>query len=288
MARARGGSGEAAKLRRQVAALEREREQLFARLTAVERERAGLADTLPIAAHQLLSPVQALLLWSDALATRARGDDAPATTWLLEHAAKMRRQLERVDALMRAAIEICRSQLEDSDRPRVTCDLVASVHAVVASHADEAAQAGCDLRVDAPPSVVGAWDANKLRFILAGLVSNAVRHAPGAPIRIEVVDGGTRATVRVCDGGPGFAAEDAERLFQPFARAGTTTVEGFGLGLWIVRELTRALGGRVSAEGRPGGGAVFTVVLRKSAHVASTRRARRGTRRRASSKELRP
>lgn len=273
-------------LRRSVADLERERLELFARLTAVERERAGLAGTLPIAAHQLLSPVQTLLLWCDAIVTRATRDQPVSKSWLVMHAARMRRQLERISALMHAAIEIWRAELGDPDAPQPSCDLVALVRAVAAAHAEDAAEAGCTITVDAPETLVGPWDPNPLPFIVAGLLSNAVKHGGGSPVRVELLDGHTRATLRVSDEGPGLGAVDAERIFHPFERAGSA--DGFGLGLWIVRELTRSLGGSVTAGADDGRGARFTVVLRKSAHVASARRGRLRRARAARSKELRP
>src|SRR5262245_4020562 len=148
---------ELAQLRRQLATLERERQELFEWLRAIERERVSLADTLPIAAHQVLGPVQALLLWSDMLKSVAAGDAPVSKRWLVEHAAKMRRTLERVDALMRAAIEIWRGQLRDVV-PQTEADLASLVRKSVASHADEAKHAGCTISVTAPATLVGPWD----------------------------------------------------------------------------------------------------------------------------------
>jgi len=274
---------EMAQLRAQLASLERERQQLFEWVSSVERERAALATTLPMAAHQLLAPLQAMLLGTDVLGTRARSEEPVPRAWLLEHADKMRRQLERLDALMRAAIEIWRGELRDLE-PRGEADLVDSVRTVVAAHADEADAVGCRVTVTAPPSLVGPWDANKLRFVVAGLVSNAIKHGRGAPVQIDLVDGGTRVTLRVSDAGPGFSAEAAAQLFRPFSRIGDA--EGFGLGLWIVHQLTVALGGTITAAAVPGKGAVFTVVLRKSVHAASARRRPRRGVGRARKKEL--
>jgi signal transduction histidine kinase len=275
MGRERSVDRELAHLRQQLATLERERQELFEWLRAIERERVSLADTLPIAAHQVLGPVQALLLWSDMLKSVAAADAPVSKPWLREHATKMRRTLERVDALMRAAIELWRGQLRDVV-PQTESDLATIVRSVVAQHSEEAAHAGATITLKVPAQIIGPWDANKLRFIVAGLVTNAIKHGGGSPIHVEVVDGGTRATLRVSDEGPGFAPDTAAQLFRPFSRQGAG--EGFGLGLWIVRELAKALGGSVRARGAPGRGAVFTVTLRKSAHAASARRARRRSR----------
>jgi signal transduction histidine kinase len=65
--------------------------------------------------------------------------------------------------------------------------------------------------------------------------------------------------VTIADEGPGIAAEDAERIFEPFERAHSK--EGTGLGLAISRRLARSLGGDVTLDSEPGEGARFTLTL---------------------------
>jgi two-component system, OmpR family, sensor histidine kinase KdpD len=66
--------------------------------------------------------------------------------------------------------------------------------------------------------------------------------------------------VRVVDHGPGVAAHDRERIFEPFQR-GRAAGEGAGLGLAIARGFAEANGARVWAESRPGQGATFVLEL---------------------------
>ena len=64
------------------------------------------------------------------------------------------------------------------------------------------------------------------------------------------------------DGGPGIPADAQERIFRRFERVkGERAQAGFGLGLYIVRELVEAHGGRIHVESSPGEGAHFTVEL---------------------------
>lgn len=98
----------------------------------------------------------------------------------------------------------------------------------------------------------------QMEIVLHNLVRNAVDAiTSGAGTRREIrlsagLDGG-QLELRVEDSGPGFAAEVAARLFEPFA---TTKADGMGLGLAISRYVVEAHGGRMRVEPLPAGCAV--------------------------------
>ena len=97
--------------------------------------------------------------------------------------------------------------------------------------------------------------------IVSNLISNAFKYGSGAPIEIIVEADGATARLLVRDGGPGIAPEDQARIFHRFERAAASHTSGFGLGLWIVRESARALGGRVKLVSAVGKGSTFTLTL---------------------------
>lgn len=108
-------------------------------------------------------------------------------------------------------------------------------------------------------------DAGLLERVMVNLLDNAVRHTPqGGSIAISWRVDGERLLVTVADGGPGIAVQDLPRLFDPFFRsdaARNPETGGVGLGLTIARRIMRAHGGDLTAENRPGGGALFTASL---------------------------
>ncbi len=112
--------------------------------------------------------------------------------------------------------------------------------------------------------LVGRFDlAHSLR-ILVNLVENADKYAPpGTPIEIAAGREGPHLAISVADHGPGVPASEVESIFEPFYRApgSLPDVGGAGLGLAIARQLARAQGGDVRYTSRPGGGAVFTLIL---------------------------
>ncbi|MFG1292642.1 DUF4118 domain-containing protein [Xanthobacter versatilis] len=98
---------------------------------------------------------------------------------------------------------------------------------------------------------------------LFNLLDNAAKYAPeGALVRIEGWSDGAFVTLRVLDEGPGIAEEDRERVFDKFyrVRKGDQVRAGTGLGLGISRGFLEAMGGTLTADGRPDRrGAAFTI-----------------------------
>jgi len=97
--------------------------------------------------------------------------------------------------------------------------------------------------------------------VLINLLENATRYAPaGSEILIQAQVTPTEAMLSVADQGPGIPTGEEERIFDKFYRA-AQGAGGIGLGLAICRGIVTAHGGSISAENRPGGGAVFRVTL---------------------------
>ncbi|WP_188186778.1 sensor histidine kinase [Nonomuraea sp. SYSU D8015] len=111
--------------------------------------------------------------------------------------------------------------------------------------------------------VVVTGDEVRLGQVLGNLVTNALTHTPpGTPFQVRVGVRGEQAVVEVADEGPGFPPEVAERVFERFYRADPArSTGGSGLGLSIAATLVEAHGGFIVAEGEPGKGALFRVIL---------------------------
>jgi signal transduction histidine kinase len=105
-------------------------------------------------------------------------------------------------------------------------------------------------------------DATLLRRLIRNLLENAATHGK-PPIHIAVTRAQDKARIVVCDGGPGIAAAERERVFEPFYRpAGRAeSAGGWGLGLSLVRQIAKRHGGGVFCEAEPGGGSRFVVEL---------------------------
>ena len=113
------------------------------------------------------------------------------------------------------------------------------------------------------PTVIA--DPTYVEQVIRNLLSNAAKYGgPGASVmaRVEVV--GDEVQVRIVDDGPGFPAEEGDRLFELFFRSSRTAraAAGAGIGLFVCARLIKAMGGRIWASSRPEGGAEFGFALR--------------------------
>jgi signal transduction histidine kinase len=107
----------------------------------------------------------------------------------------------------------------------------------------------------------------KVLQILMNVMENAVKYSPpGTAIEVTAeADGSGSQRISVRDRGPGFRAEDRDRIFelhQQGAPSPYSSHRGFGLGLYVVRSYVHLMGGSVTAENHPEGGAVVSCVFR--------------------------
>ena len=145
----------------------------------------------------------------------------------------------------------------------VSCEEV--VHrALVGLPQHERVHVDQDVAAEPLPAVLA--DPGLLERVLANLLANALRHAPGCDVRVSVAEQDGRVSIRVADTGPGLPRGSADRLFEPFQRLGDrNTATDVGLGLAVVKGFTEAMGATVTAEDTPGGGLTMVVELPSAA-----------------------
>jgi signal transduction histidine kinase len=201
-------------------------------------------DRLPVLVHELRSPVAALAAIASVFAEPSV--DSRERRTLVELVVAACRAIERIvgDA---AVLSI---RLEEVELGRI---------------AREAASAGTLLGADVRAVVRDGTtriegDPVRLRQALDNLVTNAVRHAPGEEVVVAVEPGDGVVRVAVSDRGPGIAAEEHERIFEPGAQLDAGR-GGSGLGLPLARAIAVAHGGELTVSSEQGEGATFTLVL---------------------------
>jgi signal transduction histidine kinase len=123
---------------------------------------------------------------------------------------------------------------------------------------------GREVRAEVGPLPTAEADPDRLGQVLDNLLENALRYAPDGPIVARARRQGEAIRVEVADRGPGIAAVERPRIFEPFyrgERSETSPVRGGGLGLTIAKRLIERHGGSIGVRSRPGRGSTFWFTL---------------------------
>ncbi len=226
------------------------------------RSIAARDEFLSIASHELKTPLTALKLQLQLGQRRAGLDDA---AWL----ASALKQVDRVAGLVSDLLDLARIRAGRLTLEARSVDVSELACGVAERFSDVLDRSGNALEVDAPTPVEATCDPARIEQVLANLLVNAARHAPGAHVALRVAREAGRAVVLVEDDGPGIPPDALERVFEPYekvARGGQE--QGLGLGLFIVRRIVEAHGGSIRAGASRAGGASFRIELPDPAAAA--------------------
>jgi signal transduction histidine kinase len=240
----------------------RKEEAERARLLHESQEMVRARDEfLALASHELRTPLTPLRLGVQHALRMVRGG-SPATEELLARLMVAERQVVRLTRLVESMLDLSRLTRGELQLELAPCDLAELVREVLERSHEVLAQAGCslDAQVEGPLPVLG--DRLRLEQVLENLLSNAMKYGATCPIHLRCRAEQGRALLSVEDEGIGIPPEDQERIFGRFERAAPLRhYGGFGLGLYILREIVEGHGGSVSVASEPGQGARFTVAL---------------------------
>ena len=244
------------------AMLDRLEAAFAARTESEERLRQFVAD----ASHELRTPLASIRGYAE-LHRIGATEDAAGTDKAMQ---RIEEESKRMGVLVEDLLTLARLDEEPEPR-RQPVDLTA----LARDAAEDARATAPDRKISlsAPDSAIVSGDAHQLRQVLANLTRNALVHTPaGTPIEMSVVQDGGSVTINVRDHGPGLPAKSHEDIFDRFWRSEGGRERGkagAGLGLAIVQGVLDAHGGQIVAQNAPGGGALFSVRLPKSAPAPS-------------------
>jgi signal transduction histidine kinase len=193
---------------------------------------------------------------------KGQREEPSLPAWLVDKLELVERQCHRLNELIRRLLDVSMAVSGRLDLNREDTDLVDVVRDVLSSYAVEIANSGSPVELKAERPVAGFWDRARLEQLVQNLLSNAVKYGQGKPIEIRVSSEADEGVLVIQDHGIGIPEEAQGRLFQRFERAVSDHhFGGLGLGLFIVRQIVEAHGGRISLESAEGQGARFTVRL---------------------------
>jgi two-component system phosphate regulon sensor histidine kinase PhoR len=211
-------------------------------------------DFVKNAAHELRTPVSAISSAIEVLQGGAKNDPEVRDRFL----AHIEQATARLERLLDALLVLARVQAGDEAPPVSKVELAPLLNQVFEGIS---VQVGVALETDAPRGLTVATNPRVLEQLLANLVANAARHTDSGSIRLVAVRENDLVSIEVQDTGHGLEPVDPELTKRERARRESPELEGLGLGLTIVREAVRALGGEVEIGPRAGGGTTARVVL---------------------------
>ncbi|MGA7124453.1 MAG: HAMP domain-containing sensor histidine kinase [Polyangiaceae bacterium] len=224
------------------------------RMASVGQLAAGLA-------HEIGNPITALMGMQDLLLDGQLSQEAQR-----DFLQRMRRETERIHAVVRGLLDFARPEGGHSEREGPgTASVLAVVEDVVGLVAPHKPFRQVQIETDIDASLEVALPASRLTQVLLNIVLNAGaaiaatgRGGGRIVIRARAADGQVR--IEIEDDGPGIAAEVRDRLFEPFVTT-KGVGEGTGLGLAVCRGLVESAGGEIGAHPSRSAGALFYVVL---------------------------
>lgn len=235
--------------------------ELVDALAETQASVAARDEFLSIASHELRTPLTPIILMIDTLEIALQRDQL-LTPRISANLVIARRQVDRLADLVEEMLEVSRITAGRLTLQREEIDLVAVVHEAVEKVRHDADNAGCDLVLRTPDSLIGRWDRARLRHVVVSVIANAIKYGPRQPVEIEVAPSESHVRIVTTDHGIGIEAEKRDKIFQRFERAvSLRNYGGFGIGLFVTRNLVEAHGGSIVVDSQPGKGARFTVEL---------------------------
>jgi signal transduction histidine kinase len=224
----------------------------------VEQMKSDFVSTV---SHELRTPLTSIYGFAETLMRSDVDFSEPERQTFLRYIAS---ESERLIGIVDDLLNVARLEagtlavaLEPTDLGAVARDAAAAVEA----HASEGHR--FSVAVD-PGEILVSADTEKLGQVLVALLANAVSSSPeGGTITVSARRRADMAEIEVADEGVGIARADLQRIFTKFFRAEREGVSahGTGLGLFLVRGLVTAMGGRIWVESEEGQGSRFTFEL---------------------------
>ena len=221
---------------------------------AEQRERAE-REFITNAAHELRTPVAAIQSSVEVLQSGAKEKPAERDRFL----EAIERQSARLGRLAHSLLVLARAQRPD-EAPRLRpVELLPLLEEVADGLGTEE---GVEVVVDCPSGLMALADHDLADQILTNLAANAVRYTKEGMIEFSAKPvSGQAVAIEVRDTGPGILPHQQSRVYERFYRGQSRDSDGFGLGLSIVRQAVRAIGGTIELDSIPGEGTVARVTL---------------------------
>ena len=225
---------------------------------AVAELKARFFDNIT---HEFRTPLSLILAPADTLLQNLHLDERTRHSLAI-----IRRNALQLQHLINQLLDLAKLEADSLPVVESRGDIVTFLGQIVDSFRDISVQRRLNLLLSAGPTgQIALFDADKWEKILKNLLSNAIKFTPAeGEIAVRSLMEATRVTLTISDTGIGIPAHHLPHIFDRFYQVDTSLTrayEGSGIGLALVHELTRLVGGTISVESTPGLATTFTLVL---------------------------
>lgn len=239
-----------------------ERARLVSKLKEADQLKS---DFLSVATHELKAPTTVIKGYTSNVMDGLFGE---VNDKVKENLQEVINQADRLNGLVKDLLNVSRIE-----QGRITIELKdidpsQTIVKIVKRYKKTATDKGLELVYKAPEShLLISADPGRYEEIMTNLIDNAVKYSINGTVTVSHSVGANIIKTSVRDTGIGMSAKERERLFSRFYRVRndkTKSISGTGLGLWIIKQYTEKMGGKIYVDSLEGAGTEFTVELMKS------------------------
>lgn len=234
--------------------------ELLRDITELKKKERERKNVLSMFAHDMKNSV---LIANGFVARLKDGREGPLTEAQHGDLDTVRQELSLLEKLIFDFLQFSRFEADEykpSIAPFDICDVLKHAVESVRCEAEDKRQT---LTFDAPASacITLRADEEMLKRAIINLLDNAIKYTPaGGYVAVRLRIAAETISIHVTDTGIGIAPDQLPLIFDAFYRA-NKTIKGSGLGLFIVRTIVNAHGGRVEVQSKPEHGSTFTITL---------------------------
>src|ERR1700683_2210407 len=234
----------------------------------LEAELKARDEFFSAVAHELRNPLNALHLTLAGLLRAQSGKTPLPPEQFVNRINRASTQVSRLAKLVDDMLDVSRISAGRFNLQIEEFDASSMVREVVERFNDSAN--AMPISLASPPELAVQCDRTRLGQITSNLLSNAIAYGDQKPIEVRLANADANFRLEVADHGTGIAEADRERIFERFTKLGGDTPNvRFGVGLWIAREVARALHGEIRVQSKLGLGSTFIVELPRRSALAT-------------------
>lgn len=227
----------------------------------IKQEEKLRNDFIKMASHELKTPVTTIKGYVQLLLSQS-GEKDP----IISHSLKtVHKQVDKLTALITDLLDVTKTEIGNLSFNIQEKNLVDELKMIVRDFSAFCEKHQISLDTNGMEDVKVRIDHDRFTQVINNVLSNAVKYSPEADkIDIFLHKDGEYIVITIRDYGIGINKEEHDKIFERFYRVSgkdESTYPGFGIGLYIVKEILKQLKGKITVDGAPGEGSSFSIAL---------------------------